>query len=160
MKRFPTLEGLSLQIQGHAPGSIITLRVLRDGAEVVLAATLDSGTRIDWAPRFLKEGEGNEFGWLGLRQAITILPSVGSLRALRAAKASTALEPFIGVGNPLLTGRDGTDKRAEAVQVARAAAPKQTSVASLYTSIAALFSRGGVNVEDLRRQPPLSRDGR
>ena len=54
--------------------------------------------------------------WLGQRQAITILPSVGSLKALRAAKASEAPEPFAGFGNPLLTGADGTDKSAWAKQ--------------------------------------------
>ncbi len=94
--------------------------------------------------------------WLGQRQAIAILPSVGSLKALRAAKASEAPEPFAGFGNPLLTGRDGTDRSAWAKQdCSKAAPPKQTRVASLAASIASLFRGGVVNVEDLRRQPPL-----
>jgi CHAT domain-containing protein/tetratricopeptide (TPR) repeat protein len=43
--------------------------------------------------------------WLGLRQPITVLPSVASLQALRTyAKASHASRPFIGFGDPLLDG--------------------------------------------------------
>ena len=69
--------------------------------------------------------------WLGQRQAITILPSVGSLKALRAAKASAAPEPFVGFGNPLLTGVDGTDKSAWAKQeCSKPAPPKQSRIAS------------------------------
>ena len=94
--------------------------------------------------------------WLGQRQAITILPSVGSLKALRAAKASAAPEPFAGFGNPLLTGVDGADKSAWAKQdCGKPAPPKQSRIASLAASIASLFRGGAVNVEDLRRQPPL-----
>ncbi len=90
--------------------------------------------------------------WLGQWQASTILPSVGSLKALRAAKASEAPEPFAGFGNPLLTGLDGADKSAWAKQeCGKPAPPKQSRVAS----IASLFRGGAVNVEDLRRQPPL-----
>ncbi|MFZ1108813.1 MAG: CHAT domain-containing tetratricopeptide repeat protein [Rhodomicrobium sp.] len=94
--------------------------------------------------------------WLGQRQAITILPSVGSLKALRAAKASRAPEPFAGFGNPLLTGEDGRDRSAWAKQeCGKAPPPKQSRIASLAASIASLFRGGAVNVEDLRRQPPL-----
>ena len=94
--------------------------------------------------------------WLGQRQAITILPSVGSLKALRAAKASEAPEPFAGFGNPLLTGADGTDKSAWAKQeCSKPATAKPGRIASIAATIASLFRGGAVNVEDLRRQPPL-----
>ena len=94
--------------------------------------------------------------WLGQQQAITILPSVGSLKALRAAKASEAPEPFVGFGNPLVTGEDGTDKSAwTKSDCSKAVPPKQSRIASIAASIASLFRGGGVNVEDLRRQPPL-----
>ncbi|MGE0205772.1 MAG: tetratricopeptide repeat protein, partial [Hyphomicrobiaceae bacterium] len=44
--------------------------------------------------------------WLGRRQAITVLPAVSSLRALRRdAKPSLAKRPYIGFGNPTLLGR-------------------------------------------------------
>ncbi len=94
--------------------------------------------------------------WLGQRQAITILPSVGSLKALRAAKASAAPEPFTGFGNPLLTGMDGTDKSAWAKQdCGKLAPPRQSRIASIAASIASLFRGGAADVENLRRQPPL-----
>jgi CHAT domain-containing protein len=94
--------------------------------------------------------------WLGQRQAITILPSVGSLKSLRTAKASAATAPFIGFGNPLLTGRSGTDKRAWNKQTCpKSPVPKQTHIASLASAIFSIFRKGQVNVEDLRHQPPL-----
>ena len=94
--------------------------------------------------------------WLGQRQAISVLPSVGSLKALRAAKASGSPEPFAGFGNPLLTGVDGTDKSAwDKQECGKPAPPKRSRIASIVASIASLFRGGTVNVEDLRRQPPL-----
>ena len=95
--------------------------------------------------------------WLGQRQAISILPSVGSLKALRAAKVSAALEPFAGFGNPLLTGLDGTDKSAWAKQECGQLAPQeQDRIANVVASVNSLVRDGVVNVEDLRRQPPLA----
>ncbi|MGO9546570.1 MAG: tetratricopeptide repeat protein [Rhodomicrobium sp.] len=94
--------------------------------------------------------------WLGQRQAITILPSVGSLKALRTAKASAATEPFIGFGNPLLTGADGTDRSAWAKQdCGKAAPPKKTRVASVLESFASLFRGGAVDIDKLRQLEPL-----
>ena len=115
--------------------------------EVLITAKPD-----DTLPRFEAYKKA---AWLGQRQAITILPSVGSLKALRSAKASAAPEPFAGFGNPLLTGQDGTDKSAWAKQdCGKPAAPK-SRIASLAASIASLFRGGAVNVEELRRNPPL-----
>ncbi len=94
--------------------------------------------------------------WLGQRQAITVLPSVGSLKALRTAKGSAATEPFAGFGNPLLDGVDGTDKSAWAKQTCpKSPAPGQTRIASLSAAFLSIFRGGQVNVEDLRHQPPL-----
>src|SRR5262249_37507441 len=39
--------------------------------------------------------------WFALQRAITVLPSVGSLQALRKLGPSQAAEPYIGFGNPL-----------------------------------------------------------
>ena len=45
--------------------------------------------------------------WLAKSNAITVLPSVSSLKALREhAKTSHAKKPFVGFGNPLLDGPD------------------------------------------------------
>lgn len=94
--------------------------------------------------------------WLGQRQPITVLPSVASLRALRDAKTSGASEPFIGFGNPLLTGTDGDDKRAWAKQhCATPAAAAQSRVVSFAADVASLVRGGQVSLESLRRQPPL-----
>ena len=83
--------------------------------------------------------------WLGQRQAITVLPSVGSLKALRTAKASAATEPFIGFGNPLLDGVDGTDKSAWAKQDLRASLRRRdkTRIASLLAAFALARSGAG-----------------
>ena len=46
--------------------------------------------------------------WLMRKHALTVLPSVASLAALRRnAHLSAAPEPFIGYGNPVLTGEPG-----------------------------------------------------
>ena len=153
---FSDRERLIAEIQSHTPGAQVSLRVLRDGSEMTLQATLGEMEKREWIPRFVGKNEGERIAWLGQRHAITILPSVGSLKALRAAKASEAPEPFAGFGNPLLTGRDGADKSAWAKQeCGKPAPPKQSRIASIVTSIASLFRDGAANVEDLRRQPPL-----
>ena len=49
--------------------------------------------------------------WWGTEQALTTLPSISSLKALRLlAKDGRGTEPFAGFGNPVLTGPDGTDR--------------------------------------------------
>jgi CHAT domain-containing protein/tetratricopeptide (TPR) repeat protein len=56
--------------------------------------------------------------WLLNDKAITVLPSVASLRALRSfAKASRATKPFIGFGDPRLQRSGGADKRGAARSV-------------------------------------------
>ena len=46
--------------------------------------------------------------WLGVQNAVTVLPSVSSLSALRKlAKGSHAPNPFIGFGDPTLLGSAG-----------------------------------------------------
>ncbi|MEO7221447.1 MAG: CHAT domain-containing tetratricopeptide repeat protein, partial [Devosia sp.] len=53
--------------------------------------------------------------WLARDHAITILPSVSSLSAPQTpqlVEAAAERTPYIAFANPLLTGRDGTDRRA------------------------------------------------
>jgi len=53
------------------------------------------------------QGSGGA-AWLARAHAITILPSVSSLKALRRnARASAATEPYLGLGNPSLSGDCG-----------------------------------------------------
>jgi CHAT domain-containing protein len=98
--------------------------------------------------------------WLGQRQAITILPSVASLRALSMAKASGASSPFLGFGNPLLTGGDPASKGAKMARdkqdCGRVAAAGKSQTAPLRDKAGALFNRGAaVNVDELRKAVPL-----
>ena len=106
-----------------------------------------------------------EVGWLARQHAITVLPAVSSLKALRAlAKKSRANEPYIGFGNPLL---DGEPKRfkddAAAAKLAREKRCDETlgqRVASLLGlrggTRAMTRSNGGVaDVADIRSWAPL-----
>lgn len=74
--------------------------------------------------------------WLAMRRATTVLPSVGSLRALRRfVQRSRARQPFIGYGDPNLSGDAGSTRGIE---------------------VRALFTRGGyANVDVLRQLSPL-----
>jgi CHAT domain-containing protein len=55
-----------------------------------------------------KSGESDGVAWLARDHAVTILPAVSSLKALRRVSApSNATKDFIGFGNPLLNGPGG-----------------------------------------------------
>ena len=52
-------------------------------------------------------GDHRAVAWLAREHAVTILPAVSSLKALRrVGKPSAASKPMIGFGNPLLDGPD------------------------------------------------------
>jgi len=75
--------------------------------------------------------------WLAEKYALTTLPSVSSLRALRflAQKAGPGTDPFAGFGNPVLKG-DPSDRRG--------------------ISIVTIFSKGDkADPNALRRMPAL-----
>ncbi len=98
--------------------------------------------------------------WLALSQAITVLPSVGSLQALRKLPPTRAGEPYIGFGNPLL---DGGEPEGEDARLARANQSCSLDRNVLRQRVAAVkgvlglgpHSRGGINLAALRAQPPL-----
>jgi CHAT domain-containing protein/tetratricopeptide (TPR) repeat protein len=95
--------------------------------------------------------------WLGASHSITMLPSVVSLKSLRQyAKTSRADKPYLGFGNPLLSGPDGDDRRAWERQACRTT-PVNLQVASrrLRASIPKLSRSGLANVEKVRAQYPL-----
>jgi CHAT domain-containing protein len=59
----------------------------------------------------LDAGEYRRVPWLAKRYAMTVLPSVSSLRALRVfAKRTRAAKPFVGYGDPVLDGEAGGDR--------------------------------------------------
>src|SRR5262249_19627978 len=92
-----------------------------------------------------------------------ILPSVGSLAALRRhAKNSSAsaTEPYLGFGNPLLTGASGNDRRAWSVQVcAKEARPIEIaalpSVVEGAGGLSDFFPGGAANIAAGRALAPL-----
>jgi CHAT domain-containing protein/tetratricopeptide (TPR) repeat protein len=96
--------------------------------------------------------------WLPRQHALTVLPSLASLKSLRQfARVSRATAPFIGFGNPLLTGESGADRRAWSHQACGdPATPVRGVEVAAVDSRAAQLARGGFgSVEALRRQPPL-----
>jgi CHAT domain-containing protein len=91
--------------------------------------------------------------WLALQQPVTVLPSVGSLQALRQLPPSQALEPYIGFGNPLLVGASGNNTSAWAKQ--RCARLATTRVAEARGIARRGVSLRAIDLAELRRQEPL-----
>ncbi len=103
--------------------------------------------------------------WLIRSHALTVLPSVSSLKALRElAKSSSASRPFIGFGNPLLEGQPERypDDRALALRarsIQRCPKEHAQQVATLrgqLRGVRELTLRGGMaDVTQIRAQAPL-----
>jgi CHAT domain-containing protein/tetratricopeptide (TPR) repeat protein len=107
-------------------------------------------------------GDHKAAAWLARGNAITVLPAVSSLKALRAtARPSAATRPLIGFGNPLLDGPD--DGYAAYAKLAREkqSCPKTSwqrlaALLGLRNGITPIETRGGLaNVSLIRRQAPL-----
>jgi hypothetical protein len=102
--------------------------------------------------------------WLARKHAITVLPAVSSLKALRrVAKPSSAKRPMLGIGNPLL---DGDPRDATHAKWAKLAREKQTCPQTLRQRVAGLVERrrsvqkvairgGHADLDHLRSQVPL-----
>ena len=115
-------------------------------------------------------GDYRSAAWLARRHAITVLPAVSSLKALRrVAKPSAATKPMIGFGNPLLDG-DPAERPWEA-DWAKLARQKQACPQTPWQQVAALFERrrgvvpmatrgGRPDLDHLRVQTPAARHGR
>jgi CHAT domain/PDZ domain len=100
-------EQVTNAIRARAPGSKVQLRVLRAGAELQITGTLTGKTLRVWIPHLLGIDEGKHIKWLARDHALSVLPSVSSLKALRQlGKESHASRTLIGFGNPLLNGPD------------------------------------------------------
>ena len=105
-----------------------------------------------------------EASWLGVEQAITVLPSVSSLAVLRKRGGkSKATRPFAGFGNPLLDGNGDGDPRAGAArerQQCRPPSKKQGGLravnpVALEAPTGTFFNGSIADPEALRRQTPL-----
>ena len=107
-------------------------------------------------------GDHRAVAWLAREHAITVLPAVSSLKALRrVGKPSAAPRPMIGFGNPLLDGPDA--RYADRAKLAR---EKQRCPETRSQRLAALAGhRGGVlrvetrgglaDVSHIKMQVPL-----
>ena len=106
-----------------------------------------------------------DVAWLARKHAMTVLPAVSSLKALRElARESRASEPYIGVGDPLLDG-DPAKFRDDAA-AAKLAREKRCDL-TLGQRVVSLFglrggsrtvsrsSGGSIDLADLRTLPPL-----
>jgi CHAT domain-containing protein/tetratricopeptide (TPR) repeat protein len=104
-----------------------------------------------------------DVAWLARKHAITVLPAVSSLGALRElAKQSHATEPYIGFGDPLLDGDPAKFKDdAAAAKLAREKRCDPTQrVASILglrggSRVVSRSNGGAVDVADLRTWAPL-----
>jgi CHAT domain-containing protein len=111
------------------------------------------------------DGDYRATKWLARQNAITVLPAVSSLKALRrVAKPSAATKPMLGVGNPLLDGNPA--ERPWEAKWAQLARDKQACPQTVWQRVAGLVekrrsvqkvpTRGGrADVDHLRSQPPL-----
>lgn len=108
-----------------------------------------------------------EVAWLGTRQAITVLPSVSTLRAVRRS-LSRAPKSYLGIGNPLIDGpQHDLQSRAHWRKLAQEARVKTCSkqparvvrVASAEQrsggSFASLFRGQHADIEKVREWSPL-----
>ena len=114
-------------------------------------------------------GDQRSAAWLMRDHALTVLPAVSSLKALRrVARPSAATKPMIGFGNPLLDGNQSrsevtvrTTRSLRSTPATSSAAPRRLAqrVAALLAAArrgAAWQTRGGLaDVALLRRQVPL-----
>ena len=100
-----------------------------------------------------------DVAWLAKSHAASVLPSVSSLASLRGiVKPSVAQNAYFGIGNPLLLGPGGQDRRAWSKQKCAADAKGPSFgavgrvVADKYTN---LFRGPLADAGALRRQAPL-----
>ena len=99
--------------------------------------------------------------WLARQNPITVLPTVSSVKALRAlAKESHAVKPFIGFGNPLLDGEDESFGLLAKSARERQQCPKEPLRPSEHIAarggIAPLLRRNNItDVDYIRAQTPL-----
>jgi CHAT domain-containing protein/tetratricopeptide (TPR) repeat protein len=113
----------------------------------------------------MTSGDYKSAAWLARSHAITVLPAVSSLKALRrVAKSSAATKPMIGFGNPLLDG-DPPSRPWEA-DWARLARQKQACPQTPWQQVAGMLDRrrgvmpvatlgGRPDLDHLRVQAPL-----
>jgi CHAT domain-containing protein/Flp pilus assembly protein TadD len=147
LKPFPARRAFTLyqKIMAPAAGFLQGARnvlLVPDGA----LQSLPMGVLVTQPPRSdpLTNADHRGIAWLAKDHAVSILPAVGSLQALRSfASPSRASLPFTGIGNPDLAGPPG------------AAAPRGSAPPHVSIRQADLFRGGAVDVGLVRELPPL-----
>jgi CHAT domain-containing protein len=100
--------------------------------------------------------------WLIRRHALTVLPSVASLKAIRRhAGTSRAQKPYLAIANPLLVGPGGGDQRAFAVKTCSLRSPAESirvaeaQPAEKVQGMSEFFRGNLANLAEVRRLSPL-----
>lgn len=106
-------------------------------------------------------GDQKRADWLIRHHAMTVLPAVSSLKALRrVARASAAKRPLVGFGNPLLEGPDRRyakwAAKARAYRSCKTPDAQQIASLDLRRDVLPVAKRGALtDPEDIRFQVPL-----
>jgi CHAT domain-containing protein len=100
--------------------------------------------------------------WFALRYAISVLPSISSLKALRQFAANShAPEPFVGIGDPLLkdhppAGQENQgQENPRGQEISRGQANRGSAARASGIDIKQVFRGGSVDVAKLRDLPSL-----
>lgn len=146
---------------------LVPFAAMTEGRSIILAtsgplANLPLGVLVTAPPAAAADSLA-EAAWLVKRNALSTVPSVGSIRALReTAKPSKAKAIYFGLANPLLDGPDAS--YADLARTAKAltscaAVRAQTGTAPVMMARKSLsdmtLSAGLAPVDLLRRQTPL-----
>jgi CHAT domain-containing protein/tetratricopeptide (TPR) repeat protein len=110
--------------------------------------------------------EYRDVPWLARRHAITTLPSVASLRALREfARTSKAKNAYVAFGNPLLDGKPGSAAHARLASRARAQqlcrlTDRQVALSGIPPAVGdvgihSVLRRGEIDRSVIKELPPL-----
>jgi CHAT domain-containing protein len=105
------VSSLVADIQARTPGMDINIEYLRDGTTRTTAAKIGTLPGTDVMPRLLGSSESRNVHWLMRDYAMSVFPSVASLKTLRDhanIKQSHGSEEYVGFGNPLLSGEPDT----------------------------------------------------
>ncbi len=158
-------------IRAYKPGSAVRFSLWREGQKRDFTIVLGAMTLREWRPLYWDATNARAIRWLARDHAITVLPAVSSLKALRrVGKRSAAKKPMIGFGNPLLDG-DQADPKYGAYFKQRAALARENqscpqtlartplqrpaSLFGLRRGVAPMAVRGLADVEILKAQLPL-----
>jgi tetratricopeptide (TPR) repeat protein/CHAT domain-containing protein len=150
-------------IRSRAPRSSLRLGLLRNGEKLEVSVVLGAMMMREWRPSDLDRDGARAIRWLAHEHAVTVLPAVSSLKALRrVARPSAAQRSMVGFGNPLLDGPDASSANRARLARTRQRCPetlgrwKVTVTGHHRPSVARVATRGGLaDLSHLKGQIPL-----